>query len=111
MVTFPLHGTNLVHVLLLTWTCSSSIKFRYNSVLNFSVANICMGGFPLQIYCCNMIPLGRQSSQEQHSQHVIQEGYAICREACVVGVEAADFSCWVLRSTEAELGDLLKVSE
>ena len=29
----------------------------------------------------------------------------------VMGVEAADFSCWVLRSTEAELGDSLEVPE
>ena len=28
-----------------------------------------------------------------------------------MGVKAADFSCWVLRSTEVELGDLLKVPE
>ena len=26
-----------------------------------------------------------------------------------MGVEAADFSCWVLHSTEAELGDCLEV--
>ena len=26
-----------------------------------------------------------------------------------MGVEAADFSCWVLHSTEAELGDSLEV--
>ena len=28
-----------------------------------------------------------------------------------MGVKAADLSCWVLHSTEAELGDLLKVPE
>ena len=28
-----------------------------------------------------------------------------------MGVKAADLSCWVLRSTKAELGDLLKVPE
>ena len=28
-----------------------------------------------------------------------------------MGVEAADLSCWVLRSTEAELGDCFKVPE
>ena len=28
-----------------------------------------------------------------------------------MGVEAADFSRWVLRSTEAELGDCLEVSK
>ena len=28
-----------------------------------------------------------------------------------MGVEAADLCCWVLRSTEAELGDCFKVPE
>ena len=28
-----------------------------------------------------------------------------------MGVEVADLSCWVLRSTEAELGDCLEVPE
>ena len=28
-----------------------------------------------------------------------------------MGVEAADLSCWVLRSTEAELGDCFEVPE
>ena len=28
-----------------------------------------------------------------------------------MGVEAADLSCWVLRSTEAELGNCLEVPE
>ena len=28
-----------------------------------------------------------------------------------MGVEATDFSCWVLRSTEAELSDCLEVPE
>ena len=105
MVTFSLHGTNLVHVLLLTWTCSSPIKLHNNCISNFSVVNICMGSFALQVYRRNMVPLGGQSPQEQHSQNVTQKGHTRCHKALVMGVEATDLSCWVLRSTEAELGD------
>ena len=75
MVTFSLHGTDLVRVLLLTWTCSSPIEFCNDCVLNLSVVDICMGSFALQVYRCNMIPLGGQSPQEQHSQNVTQEGH------------------------------------
>ena len=70
VVTFSLHGTNLVRVLLLTWTCSSPIEFRYDSVSNLSVIYCSMGGFPLQIDGRNMIPLRGQSPQEQHPQNV-----------------------------------------
>ena len=109
MVTFSLHGTNFVRVLLLTWTCSSLIKFRYDSDLNFSVIDCCMSSFALQVYHCNMIPLGGQSPQEQHTQDVTIEGYTRCHKVLVMGVEVADFSRWVLRSTEAELSDCLEV--
>ena len=34
-----------------------------------------------------------------------------CHKALVMGVEAADFSRWVLRSTEAKLCDCLEVPE
>ena len=104
MVTFSLHGTDLVHVLLVSWTCSSLIEFRNDCVSNLSVVDICMGCLALQVYHCNMIPLGGQSPQEQHSQNVTREGYTRRHEMLVMGVEAADLSRWVLRSTEAELG-------
>ena len=104
VVTFSLHGTNFVCVLLLTWICPGPIEFCYDSVSNFSVVDICMGCLALQVYHCNMIPLGGQSPQEQHSQNVTREGYTRRHEMLVMGVEAADLSRWVLRSTEAELG-------
>ena len=89
MVTFSLHGTNFVRVLLLTWICSSLIEFRNDCVSNLSVVDICMGSFAPQVYCCNMIPLGGQSPQEQHSQNVTQEGYTRRYQALVMGVQAA----------------------
>ena len=98
-------------MLLLTWTCSSLIEFRYDSVSNFSVVYLRMGGFALQIDGRNMIPLGGQSPQEQHSQNVTRKGYTRCHKVLVMGVEAADLSRWVLCSTEAELGDCLEVPE
>ena len=111
MVTFSLHGTNFVRVLSLTWTCSSSIEFRYDSISNLSVVDICMDSFALQVYRRNMVPLGGQSPQEQHSQNVTREGHTSSHKALVMGVEVADLSHWVLHSTEAELGDCLEVPE
>ena len=49
--------------------------------------------------------------QEQHSQNVTREGYPRCNKTLVMGVEMADFSCWMLHSTEAELCDCFKISE
>ena len=111
MVTFLLHGINFVRVLLLTWTCSSSIKFRNDCVSNLSVVDICMGSFALQVYRCNVVPLGGKSPQEQHTQNVTQKGHTSSHKALVMGVEATDLSRWVLRSTETELGDCLEVPE
>ena len=58
-----------------------------------------------------MIPLGGQSPQEQHTQNVTRESHTSCHKALVMGVEAADLSCWVLHSTEVELYDRFKVPE
>ena len=111
MVTFSLHSTNLVHMLLLSTKSASPVILCNDCVSDFSVIYLCMGSFALQIDHCNMIPLGGQSPQEQHSQNVTREGYTRCHKALVMGVEAADLSRWVLCSTEAELGDCLEVPE
>ena len=109
MVTFSLHSTNLVRVLLLSSDSASPVILHNNCVSDFSVVYLCMGSFALQIDGSNMIPLGGQGPQEQHSQNVTREGYTRHHKVLVMGVEAADFSRWVLRSTEAELGDCLEV--
>ena len=111
MVTFSLHGTYFVRVLRLSADSASSVILCNDCISDFSVINLCMVSFTLQIDPSNMIPLGGQSPQEQHSQDVIRKGYTRRHKALVMGVEVADFSRWVLRSTEAELGDCLEVPE
>ena len=96
-------------VLLLSSDSASSVVLCYNSISDFSVVDICMGSLALQINCGNMIPLGGQSPQEQHSQNVTREGYTRCHKALVMGVEAAYLSRWVLHSTEAELCNCFEV--
>ena len=111
MVTFSLYSTNFVCMLLLSSDRASPIVLCYDSIWDFSVVNSCMGGFALQVYCCNMIPFRGQSPQEQHSQYVTREGHTRHNKVLVMGVEMADLSRWVLRSTEVELCDCLEVPE
>ena len=100
-----------MRMLLGTSNSACPVILRNDCVSDFSVIYCSMGSFPLQIDGCNMIPLGGQSPQEQHSQNVTQEGHTRRHKTLVMGVEAADFSRWVLRSTEAELCDCLEVPE
>ena len=111
MVTFSLHGTYLVRMLRLSADSASPVILCNDCISDFSVIDLCMVSFTLQIDPSNMIPLGGQSPQEQHSQNVIRKGYTRSHKVLVMGVEVADFSCWVLRPTEAELGDCFKVPE
>ena len=109
MVTFSLYSAYFMHVLLQSSNSASPVILCYNSISDFSIIYCSMGRFPLQIDGCNMVPLGGQSPQEQHSQDVTREGHTRCHKALVMGVEAADLSCWVLCSTETELCDCFKV--
>ena len=109
MITFSLHGTNFVCMLQLSTNSASSVILCNDCISDFSVVNCCMCSFALQIYRCNMIPFGGQSPQEQHSQNVTREGHTRHHKTLVMGVEAANFSRWVLCSTEVELGDRLEV--
>ena len=111
MVTLFLYCANFMHVLLLSSDRASSVILCYNNISDFSVINICMGSFALQIDCSNMIPLEGQSLQEQHSQNVTRKGHTRHNKVLVMGVEAADLSHWVLHSTEAELCDCFEVPE
>ena len=109
MVTFSLYSTYFMRMLLLSSDSASPIVLCYDSISDFSVIYCIMGGFPLQKDGHNMIPLGGQSPQEQHSQNVTRKGYTRRHKALVMGVEVADLSCWVLRSAESELCCCLEV--
>ena len=86
MVTFSLYSANFMRVLLLSSDRASPVILCYDSISDLSVVNICMGSFALQVYCCNMIPLGGQSPQEQHPQNITREGYSRCEKVLVMGV-------------------------